>query len=197
MRGYGKTNFVKGFVNEASPLFIVDIRNEYDHIRPFTDMRQFQVYTYNRTYINRKINNPKEHWRFAFNTMPEYTKIISYMNYFQRCTIVVDEADSLFQIHKLEEPLMNLLLGSRNNKVDLIFNTKRPFLVPIAVRSQCDEYFIFRTRESRDITYLQDRLKTTFPKEPDKLERGECVHLVGDSEPEVLKIPLFTGEKLQ
>lgn len=196
MRGQGKTNFVKGFVSDAMPLFITDIRNEYSHIKPFYDLRQFNTYTYNRTYILNKTGN-KEQWRFAFNTMPEYIKIISYMNYFQRCTIVIDEADSLFQIHKLEEPLMNLLLGSRNNKVDLIFNTKRPFLVPIAVRSQCDEYYIFRTKEQRDITYLQDRLKASFPKEPDKLERGECIHLVDDAEPELLKIPLFTGDKQQ
>lgn len=194
MRGYGKTNFVKNYINEASPLFILDIRNEYSHIRAFTDIRQFQIYTYNRTYILRHTQNDREQWRFAFNTLSEYVRIVSLMNYFQRCTIVVDEADSLFQIRQMETGLVNLLLGSRNNRVDLIFNTKRPFLIPIAVRSQCDEYFIFRTREKRDISYLLDRFKTDLPKQPDRLVRGECLHVDGDSETTVIQIPLFKGE---
>jgi len=194
MRGYGKTNFVKEFTQDSTPLFIIDIRNEYSHIKAFNDMRQFQIYICNRSYFKTKFGNNKEQWRFAFSTLNEYQQLIKLMNYFQRCCIIVDEADSLFQTKKLEDSLMNLLLGSRNNKVDLIFNTKRPFLIPIAVRSQCDEYFIFRTKEKRDIDYLQDRLNTTFPKSPFDLKRGECVHIEGDKEPTVLQIPLFKGE---
>lgn len=196
MRGQGKTNFVKGYIEDASPLFIIDIRNEYQHIRPMVDMKQFYVYICNRIYINRKTGNNKEQWRFAFNRLDEYLGLIKLMNHFQRCTIVVDEADSLFQIRKLEDSLVNLMLGSRNNKVDLIFNTKRPFLLPIAVRSQCDEFFIFRTKELRDITYLEDRMKTQFPKNVYDLQRGECIHLKDDSDPTVEQIPLFKGEPL-
>jgi hypothetical protein len=106
--------------------------------------------------------------------MDDYIKLFNALNNFQNTTLVVDEADALYNYGKFEQPLMNLSLGCRNNKVNLIFNCKRPFLLPIFIRTQADKIFVFQTHEQRDIKWLEDKTPHGLPKSPRKLGQGDC-----------------------
>lgn len=130
--------------------------------------------------------------RFAFSTRREYVRLFEIMESFRNCTIVFDEADALFTIRDFETPLINVFLGSRNNNVTLIYVGKRPFLIPIFVRSQVDEYIIFCTEEKRDIDYLSNRLRATFPKDPFKLQQGEAIIFRSGKPPILEKFRKFT-----
>lgn len=139
----------------------------------------------------------KVQWRFAFNSKNDYKKVFHLMDSFRNSVIVVDEADALFSVREFAEPLSNVFLGSRNNGLSMIFVAKRPFLLPILIRSQADEYIIFGTQEKRDIDYLGNRLRNKWPKEPHLLQRGEAI-IYREGEPmEIKKFSKFNhGEKV-
>lgn len=189
MRGRGKTNYLKSRLDTVHNLFIVDIRNEYQHISAFTKFSDFMLYVLN-TYHNENLSNGNNHlprYRFTFQSQQEYIKLFQVFSSFQNCTIVIDEADSIFSVRHFCNPLINVFLGSRNNNINMIFVAKRPFLIPILVRSQADEYVIFGTRESRDIDYLESRIQKQFPKNPFHLNLGEAILIQYDNVPELIQ----------
>lgn len=199
-RGAGKTNSLKQRLIEVYPLYIVDIRNEWKHIPAFTSSQEFTYFLMdnrNRRFIKFP-HNPKFYhegqFRFTFNTREELLILFKYFKHFRNCTIVVDEADSLFSDRQFEKALFNVFLGSRNNNVSMIFVGKRPFLIPILIRSQVDKITLFRTDEKRDIDYLEERSKT-LPKHPRELKLGEAIILEQDKEPVIYKFDRFKGEE--
>src|SRR5712691_3863290 len=126
-RGAGKTNSLKQRLIEVYPLYIVDIRNEWKHIPAFTSVQQFTYFlmdNINRRFIKFPANPKFYHegqFRFTFNTKEELLILFKYFKHFRNCTIVVDEADSLFSDRQFEKGLFNVFLGSRNNNVSMIF----------------------------------------------------------------------------
>ncbi len=102
-------------------------------------------------------------------------KLFSLLNAVTNSTVVVDEADAILSYRDFQQPLINVFLGSRNNNLNMIFVSKRPFLIPILFRSQADEFVIFGTEEEKDIAYLTKRIRTEFPKDPFKLSVGEAI----------------------
>jgi len=141
--------------------------------------------------VNRNEDIKTRQMRFTFDTQREYIALFNTMQGFRNCTIVIDEADSIFQIRDFSVPLINVFLGSRNNNVNMYFVGKRPFLLPIVIRSQADEYVIFGVNEERDIQYLSARLRQQFPKDPYKLERGEAIMFKDGEVPKLIHPPLF------
>jgi len=190
MRGKGKTNYLKNRLGSVSPLFIIDIRNEYTQFRVFKSYGEFLTFAMNLLKGNG--NHPeKMQYRFAFSSMQEYVKLFYLLAGFSNCTIVVDEADAIFSEKKFVQPLLNVFLGSRNNGINMIFVGKRPFLIPIFVRSQADEYVIFGIEEANDIRYLEHRTRIAFPKPPEKLERGEAIIYRQGGKPELVRVPKY------
>lgn len=169
---------------QVSPLFVIDIRNEYSHIPVFRSFKQFMA-----AIANRRLHRGQ--YRFSFDTQKDYIRLFEAMQSFKNCTILVDEADALFQVRDFERPLVNVLLGSRNHNLNMYFAGKRPFLIPVIVRSQADEYVIFGINEERDIAYLEKRLRSQFPKSPYELQRGEAIIFKDGEKPELVKVPLF------
>jgi len=143
--------------------------------------------------------NPKFYkegqFRFAFNTKRELITLFTYFKHFRNCTILIDEADALFSDMHFANALTDVFLGSRNNNVTMIFVGKRPFLIPILVRSQTDRFTIFRTEEKRDIVYLEGRLKNTLPREPHELKLGEAIIIEQDKEPIIQQFERFKGDE--
>lgn len=172
MRGRGKTNSVKVTYQYDEPLFIIDIRNEYGHIEAFHSLRDFLLWLAKGGPPN---SRGLVQYRLAFFNQNDYIKAFQLLTCFQNCVIIVDEADALFTHNKFQNGLINLFLGSRNNNLHLVFNVKRPFLIPIMIRSQVDKWIIFQTEEERDVKYLEKRLRLNLPKDPFKLSIGEAI----------------------
>jgi hypothetical protein len=184
IRGSGKTSYYcKNEFRNTRPLFIVDIRNEYSHIPKFKNVEEFVYH-----YLSGK---PSNQHRFAFTARNQYETIFRLFAAFQSCTLVIDEADALFSMREFERPLIDVFLGSRNNNINMIFVAKRPFLIPIIVRSQADLFVIFKTEEKRDIDYLSNRLRTQWPKDPYKLDKGEAIIYKQGQEPKIQRFTLF------
>lgn len=165
-------------------MFVIDIRNEYTHIPAFRKYADFMKAVCNRSLTGKQ-------FRFSFDTQKEYALLFQTMCNFRNCTIVVDEADALFQVRDFEKGLINVFLGSRNLNVTLYFVGKRPFLIPVIVRSQADEYVIFAIGEERDITYLEGRVRKEFPKSPYDLKQGEAIIFKEGEPPKLIKAPKF------
>lgn len=201
MRGSGKTNYVKNKILDIIPVYIVDIRNEFKHIPAFTSLQNFSYFLLDKRNPNRWVKFPSRkdlykegQYRFIFNTRKELENLFRLFSHLRNCLIVVDESDALFSDRKLEIPLRDVFLGSRNNRVSMIFIGKRPFLIPILVRSQIDRFVIFKTQERRDIQYLEDRIDQRFPKDVSRLERGEAVVIEMGMEPELQVYEKFIGD---
>jgi hypothetical protein len=180
-------------------LYIVDIRNEWKHIPAFDSVAKFTYFLMdnrNRRFIKFPTNPKFFHegqFRFAFNTKKELLTLFTYFKHFRNCTIVVDEADALFSDRHFQSALTDVFLGSRNNNVTMIFVGKRPYLIPILVRSQVDRFTIFRTDEKRDIDYLEERSKS-LPKNPRDLKLGEAIIIEQDNEARIEQFQRFEGE---
>jgi hypothetical protein len=197
-RGKGKTNYLKLQFSkhlhpsaEVEPLWVVDIRNEYTHIPnrfgSYVELNQFVLGKAN-------FNNDVKQYRICFNTETEYQMAFRLFTGLMNCHLIVDEADALFTNHAFLQPLTNIFLGSRNNAVNIFFVGKRPFLIPILVRSQADKFVIFRIEEERDIKYLEGRIRSSMPKDPFKLEKGEAIiieEINGEKIARLEKFPKF------
>lgn len=133
--------------------------------------------------------------RFNFKTKLEYLKLFGLMNGFKNCTIVIDEADALFSDSKFSKALIDIFLGSRNNNANMYFVGKRPFLIPVVVRSQADTITVFKIEEQRDIDYITKRVRTDCPKDPYTLKQGECIIFRSGEKAELKIYPKFRGEK--
>lgn len=185
---------------DSVPLYIVDIRNEWKHLPSFDSAQKFTYFLMgnrDRRFVRYPSNNKyfKEgQFRFNFSSKNELLTLFTYMRHFRNCTIIVDEADALFSDNKFKDKLTDVFLGSRNNNVTMVFVAKRPFLIPILVRSQAERYIIFRTEEKRDIDYLETRLSNAFPKNPKDLKQGEAILVEQDTAPQVVQFEKFTGE---
>lgn len=191
MRGRGKTNSTKVDFQEVEPLFIVDLRNEYRHIPPFYSFKNFAVWMQHNGAAQAKAEGKKMQWRFAFSNHRDWCNLFKILSCFKDTTIIVDEADALFQDNKFKKLLIDLFLGARNNNVNLVFIGKRPVLIPITVRSQVDEFYIFAVAENWDVKYLEQRTRQDFPKEPWSLKKGECIHIKEGEKPRLKQYPLF------
>ena len=202
MRGKGKTNYIKWKLLDISPLYVVDIRNEFKHIPAFITLNHF-LYWLNDKRNPKYLKYPPAHllefhrenqFRFTFNTSSEWEALFKLMSKFRNCTIVYDEADALFTNRKFERPLIDVSLGARNNNVSLFFIGKRPSLIPIMVRSQADTFVIFCVEEEYDIRYLEKRVKSNFPKDAYKLERGEAIVFKSGEKPMLVQFDKFRGD---
>lgn len=195
-RGSGKTNYLKQRIANLSPLFIIDIRNEYSHITTF---RTFHEFLYWLAALGKffQPQGKKIQYRFTFSNTEDYKKLFFLMAAFRNCTILWDEADALFSSRHFERPMEDVFLGSRNNNANMIYVAKRPFLIPILVRSQADEFVIFKTEEERDIDYLSKRLRKAFPKNPFDLQMGEAILFKSGTTPTVHQFPKFSGCSLE
>lgn len=190
MRGSGKTNYLKGRMASIRPLFVIDIRNEYPHLTTFTSSRDFAKFI-----LNPNGHGSPQQIRFSLGNQKDYLSIFYLLQDVKNATILFDEADALFQYQPFEQPLIDIFLGSRNYNNNLIYATKRPFLLPIVIRSQADEFVIFKTMEKRDILYLSERV-AQFPKEPRNLRIGEAlVWRTEDVTPSLVKFPEFQTPK--
>ena len=205
MRGRGKTNYVKNklYLEKITPAYIIDIRNEFNHIPAFTSLNNFLMWVLgkrdlrDRKYIKFPIDSnyyTEGQFRFVFNTQSEWVGLFKTLTKFRNSLIVVDEADALFTVNDFKKPLQDVFLGSRNNNVSMIFVGKRPSLIPIIVRSQADKFVIFCVEEEWDIQYLTKRIKQTFPKDVYKLEKGEAIVWESGEKPYVEQFDKFKGE---
>lgn len=198
-KGSGKTNAVKTETDKLNSCYFVDIRNEYNHVPKYTDKIKFiqalVAYQHNRI-PGEKITKAS----LTFHNRTDYIEIFQLMKGFGNTNIVFDEADTLFQDRKMEPALIDVMLGARNNNVNLFYCTKRPFLIPIAVRSQADVFLVFRTKEKRDVDYLEANLPndSTFPIPPRNLKQGQCIIISdGTEEVEVRQYDKYVPEKKQ
>ena len=185
---------------EIAPVYVIDIRNEFRHLPAFTSYINF-CYWLNSNRNPKFVRQPytqeftrKDQYRFIFNTQREWEELYRMLSKFRNCTIVVDEADSIFTVNKFQKPLIDVFLGARNNNVSMIFIGKRPSLIPIIVRSQADTFTIFCVEEEYDINYLEKRVKQEFPKDVFKLERGEAIIFKSGEKPIVTQFDKFKGE---
>lgn len=201
MRGRGKTNSTKLRLQKVSPLFVVDIRNEFKHLPCFVTFQDFMYWVMSKE--TKYIKFPPvsfmefymdRQYRFAFTNQQEYEALFKTMNTFRNCMIVIDEADAIFTNRRFELPLTDVFLGSRNNNVSLILIGKRPFFIPPMIRSQADKFTIFAIEEEIDIRYLSRRVKQEFPKDVYKLERGEAIVFEQGEKPTIEKYEKFKGE---
>ena len=142
VKGSGKTNSIKIDTANLDTCFFVDIRDEYDHVPKVHSFDEF-IKMIMQVRMGRLEESKIHKLAFNFRDMDDYIKLFNALNSFQNTTLVVDEADALYNYGKFEQPLMNLSLGCRNNKVNLIFSCKRPFLLPIFIRTQADRIFVF------------------------------------------------------
>lgn len=188
VRGAGKTNAAKVVYNKTAPLFVVDIRKDWEHLpQHFFTYADFAHAVFNQTIFRKPMQV-----RFHFGKKEDLTTLFYAMCHFQNCTIIWDEADALFTQKEFEKPMIDVLLGSRNNNLNMAYMAKRPSLIPILVRSQADRYFVFRVEEEWDINYLSKRLRKNFPKDPFKLATGEAIVFQSGQEPVLQKFPKFT-----
>lgn len=194
-RGSGKTNAAMGELRNVSPLFAVAIRSNDWAWMPntFHNFKEFVYWAVSRPRIGKGMQI-----RFQFGKMDDYTLLFQTMaETFQNATIVIDEADALYSVTKFEGPLNDLFLGSRNNNLNLHYMSKRPFLVPVLIRSQVDRFVIFCTEEKRDVEYLIGRTRTIFPKDPFHLAVGEAIVMVKQGQewvPKIQRFPKFTNQ---
>lgn len=193
MRGQGKTNYLKSRLLPVSPLLIVDIRNEYRHVTGFRSIGDFVRLMMHDPRISQ---NEKRQYRFCFQTKRDYVRLFNLLCAVTNSTIVLDEADALCSCRDFLSPIQDLFLGSRNNNISMIFVGKRPFLIPILIRSQAEEYVIFKTEERRDIEYLTTRVKADLPKDPSRLSRGEAIVWKDGEKAKLQSFQLFSGGTL-
>lgn len=174
VRGSGKTNAAMGELYDVSPLFAIAIRSNDWKWMP----QSFHSYTdFVYWSVSRPINKrEKMQVRFEFSKKEDYISLFQTMaESFRNSTIVVDEADALYSVQKFNEPLDNLFLGSSNNNLNLYYMSKRPFLVPVLIRSNVERFVIFRTEEKRDVDYLAARTRQQFPADPFNLKVGQAI----------------------
>lgn len=173
IKGSGKTNSIKVDTAKLDTCYFIDIRDEYDHVPKVYSIDEFV-----------KISMAVRHGQveesrvrkiaFNFKNLEDYITLFQLMNSFKKTTIVIDESDALYNYPKFERALMNLTLGCRNNQIDLMYSCKRPFLLPIFIRSQADKVTVFQTFEARDIRWLEDKTPHGLPFSPKKLKQGDC-----------------------
>lgn len=188
MRGRGKTNSLKVQYQKVSPLFVLDIRDEWTHVPTIRSYNEFLSKIMNG--LGRQENLQL---RFVFSSRLDLTRLFYIMGNFQNCTIIIDEADALFSVREFSNALTDLFLGSRNKGISMVFVAKRPFLLPILVRSQTDEFTIFCTEEEKDIRYLENRVRKDFPKDPYKLKQGEAIIVKPGETPHLTQFPKFSA----
>lgn len=186
---------------KVTPLFIIDIRNEFKHVPAFPTLAHYLYYLLdNRNKKFLKFPTSHKFWqdgqfRFTFSSHHEWLKLFDMFQKLRNTTIVVDEADALFSDSKFYRKLLDLVLGARNNNITLYFLTKRPHALDILVRSQADTFIIFGTKEKYDVDYLKDRVgETDFPKDPRLLIRGEAIIFRDGEKPILEKYQKFEGE---
>src|SRR5213080_2396221 len=114
IKGYGKTNGVKCMVSNKPKVFTIDIRHEYKHFQHYYKFNDFILALYHKSFAENEFKVA-----FTFNTKSEYIKLFYFLQAAGKCTLIIDEADSLFQIREFHNPLFNLFLGARNKQVDL------------------------------------------------------------------------------
>jgi hypothetical protein len=175
------------------------MRNEFNHIPAFTNLKNFLEWLYRHEMKFVKLPHTNQYykmgqWRFVFSNQKEWEQLFKMMTNFRNCTIIFDEADALCSVRKFEYLIKDVFLGSRNNNVSMIFIGKRPFLIPILIRSNTDTFTIFCTEEKRDVDYLSSRVQQEFPKDAYKLERGEAIVFKSGEKPMIQNYNKFIGE---
>lgn len=188
------------YEGKVSPLYIVDIRDEWKHIPAFRDLNSFiyflmKIRSSNPVHVSQSNLSLEGQFRFNFQRKTEYERLFQLMTGFKNCTIIIDEADALFSDRKFERGLTDVMLGSRNNKANLIFAGKRPFLIPIVVRSQVDKFIVFQIEEQRDIDYITKRVRSTVSLDPYKLKQGQAIIFETGEEPRLVQFQKFIGER--
>lgn len=104
-------------------------------------------------------------------SIPEFLDHVKKSRY---CMIFIDEADMLFR----DDPVSKLWLGTRSRHLghSVFFITQRPQLLPVTVRGQCKNLFLFNC-SADDAKKLSNEWNKIELREAHTLTQGEYFHI--------------------
>ncbi len=174
----GKTCFIKHKLEMEKPsrlLIYTDIRNDYyahaKHTIPTFNL--FQLATI-KGYWNQPFSV-----RLKFSNLEYHNFAASVLQHVKHYLLILDELDVYCTAKYMPSYLKELVIGSGNNSIDIIGAAKRPRMTPHLLTSQADEFYIFHTRDTSDIDFINDWVGEEPPEPYYSLKRGEYFHYDG------------------
>ncbi len=87
--------------------------------------------------------------------------------------LIVDEVDMFDSTHLRDPDFLKIIHYGRHDhggRVDLVTTSRRPARISRDLRSQTDEWYLFRMTDSRDLAFIADDLSDDLPDQVRSLE---------------------------
>ena len=186
MQRQGKSELTKYFIRRRSrPVLIVNPLDEnypgvkfakYDHAKAdlevvrFINSGRFNI----STIINLVTNDPKH-----FHTACEIVKRK------KDATLVADEIDMFDSPYNTDQSFYDIInYGDGHYDCDIITTSRRPKNISLHLRSQTQEWYIFRLQEPADMDYLK-KIHKDFPRLIENLEMYHYIYFDTVNPPEI------------
>ena len=142
-KGCGKSTLTANLTKEYSRVIVVDTLNEYKNFIE-VNVGDLNYFMKNEKFRLKIIPSNADHFDMIIMELCEYSDYL----------LVVDEIGFWQDAASIPESFLNLVRFGRHNKIDMLFVSRRPSEFNRMVTSQGDEFYLFNTREPRDLEYL-------------------------------------------
>lgn len=190
-KGYGKSTLTSHLCKDYERVIVIDTLNEYKNL--------VEV---NIGDLNYFMKNEKFRIKIVPSNADHFDNIILELCDYENYLLVVDEVGFWQDSAGIPESFLNLVRFGRHKKIDMLFVSRRPSEFNRMVTSQGDEFYLFNTREPRDLEYLSkyvsdsvaEKVKDLEPftflvyKIPDKLYSGTVTPGKIEINPKEIKI---------
>lgn len=182
-KGHGKTTLTNKLMielNKASVIF--DPRMQYDT----TAKRRLHFKNGNRFLLWLNQGNYKEFKKYKFEAVvnapfSEFEPLAEAVYKMHDITFVIDEVDGVFNTHKNNSVMMDIVNYGRHNKLNVITTSRRPARINRDLTSQTDVFYFTRMREPSDQKYIKDSVGQEFVKSVYDLDKFEFLRVEDDT----------------
>ncbi|MDA8171060.1 MAG: hypothetical protein M0Z48_04430 [Nitrospiraceae bacterium] len=186
MQRQGKTELTKYFIRRRRrPVIIVNPLDEkYPGIK-FAEYGIVKPHLELVRYINRRglqisiplnfVTGQKEHFRVACEIVKRCKDVM----------LVADEIDMFDSPNNTDPTFMKLIqYGDGHYQADIVTTSRRPKNISVHLRSQTQEWYIFRIQEPADVDYLK-KIHKDFPALIERLEMYHYIYYDTFNPPEI------------
>lgn len=149
-KGSGKSFYANRISYDLERVIIADSLNEYKGGHIFLSYDEFSLRIFDL--IERK----KFRIICKFSLTDDYDQLFDICFKFYNFTLLIDEADLYGSSHVIMPTFRRLISYGRHRAINLILISRRPYDLHPLIRSQTDEWIIFKTTEERDLGFIAD-----------------------------------------
>lgn len=170
-RGSGKTTYIKTVVQSVPRVLIWDWRGEYDYqpVELKDIVSLFRSPSFQRTYRPDYHSNLSEQFELLAHC-------ILHMDCARNFLFVVDEAYMVCP-NLQELSLGKLIRLTRPKTIDLMYSSQRPTLIPGILRSEADEFVVFKLINPQDVQIVTQIFGPDAGKQAQNLCQFQYLHL--------------------